>query len=395
MLPRATSQTMPRWQLSAMLATPLRVQLVVGGLCWLALSVWWWLSWAGATVLRPDLHGLLMVWGFLPPFVAGFLAAVRPRWLDLPVPDSSRWRTWALVHMGGVLAVLASSRLPPLLILGMGALALALMVWSLDHARACAISQSQDRLHAVAVGVSLGVLMLTIGWATAALLSAPGPGLHAAILAGFWGGLLPCFVVALDRMTALVRPWLGWVLALLLLRAGTAGADPATDLPLLRCATGSIQLTMGLALLASGLDHRRQPRRHNRVTGWTLVAAAWGSVGLLLDGMGLLCRWPMGNSLALHVLALGFMGGLWLTMGSRAAAAEIGRAQALSAAEWWLLVLLQAVVILRVLAAWPAMPASLTTWAAGALAMLAWAWCAHWARLLGEFSPDQRYAALP
>ncbi|MBN8487339.1 MAG: hypothetical protein J0M20_06395, partial [Burkholderiales bacterium] len=64
--------------------------------------------------------------------------------------------------------------------------------------------------------------------------------------------------------------------------------------------------------------------------------------------------------------------------------------QALSAAEWWLLVLLQAVVILRVLAAWPAMPASLTTWAAGALALLAWAWCAHWARLLGESSLNER-----
>lgn len=394
MLPRLLWRAPRPWQLAHLLSTPLRVQLTLGGLCWLVLSGWWWLGWVGAVALRADLHALLMVWGILPPFVAGFLAAVRPRWLDLPVPAPQRWRGWALVHLCGVLGVLFSSRWPMLLGSALVAMTLPLAAWAVDHARAWARSHASDRRHAMLVGLSLLLLAAALGAAALGVVRERGPGLRALTLTAFWGGLLPCFIVALDRMTALVRPWLLPALVASLLRA-VAALDPGGHLRPLRWLAAAAVLGMGLALLAAALDAARRPRRHNRMTGWTQVAAAWGAIGLLLEGVGLACWWALASTLAQHLLALGFMGGLWMTMGSRAVAAEIGRAQALDTTEWWLLMLLQGVVLLRLYTAWPAVSMSMGALAAAAFFVLATAWCVHWGRLLGCASLGWRQAALP
>ncbi len=375
----------PRWRWRHLLLAPLRLPFALASALWALLALAWWAEQAGWRAPAPVPHGLLLGLGPLPPFIAGFAATVRPRWLALPAPSARSLALPAALHgLGTVAAVagLGGGRA------GLAAMAVATGWWALDHTRACRHSAATDRLHAWGVAACL--------WAMAAALlgAATGPATDwtAWARSAWWGALLPCFMVALHRMSALLRGLLPPLLAALLLRAAWAwSGGPAAW----RWATAVAMAMAAATLLGAALDRHRRPARHNRVTGWLQVALAWGALGLGTDALALCLDASWLALAALHALALGFAGTLWLTLGDRAGAASLGRVQAVTLGEFGQLLALQAVALLRLLAAWPPAAPVLLPLSAAALALLALHWMRHWWPALGRATPGRAVTARP
>lgn len=186
---------------------------------------------AALTVPASLAHGFLMLFGFFPLFMTGFLFTAGPRWLGVEPPGR--------VIFIGVPALLVAGLLLWLAGLWLG------MAWTLaGHALytlgfsglmltfACLLlaSPQPDRRHACAVLAALccGVLALLAGgyW----LLFQDGRGWLWMRNLALWGFLLPVFLTVCHRMLPffsanalpLYQPWRpGWLLAAML--AGSLG----------------------------------------------------------------------------------------------------------------------------------------------------------------------------
>lgn len=399
MLPRAAPPAPPPWRWGALGGAPFRLLFGLGSVAWLLAALWWWwalgAAWPAGASWRPAagvLHALLMGLSFLPAFVAGFLFTVGPRWLQLAPPAPLAWWPGALAWALGWAWVLAGATGAPLALApGLALAGLGLGSWVLAHGRACRRSRAPDRLHAVALGGALAVMATALAAAALAAAAASEPGLRAAALVGWWAGVLACFSVALHRMTALLHGLLWPVLAGLALRAAWAAAQALGGPPpsVITWAAGGVMATLACALAWAAVDRHRRPARHNRVTAWLQVAFAWWAVGMALDAAGLLLAAPAVLLAAQHVLALGLAGTVWLTMVGRVCAGQLGQARAIDAALRHLLFGLQAVLLLRLLAAcWPQQPWLMRA-AAAAFAVAALRWCVHLLPALGRAAPPK------
>ena len=200
----------------------------LSGVSSLALAALWW-AWTRvarmgyaappAAVAPSALHAFLMVYGFAPFFMFGFLFTAGPRWLGVEPPPSAAWRP------AGVAAAVAVLSLLPLQVapawatqLAAGVYALAWAVLLFRFVSLIRPSTVADKVHARLVAFALPA-----GCAGAAAFAIAGPAAHAIVrLLGVWMFLLPVFVVVCHRMipffTANVvpfvtsfRPW--WLLA--------------------------------------------------------------------------------------------------------------------------------------------------------------------------------------
>lgn len=389
-------------------SVPHRFFFLIGVIQIVLISLWW--AWAlaarawpalpapAAAVPEPPLHALLMICGFAPFFMFGFLFTAGPRWLGVEPPRPRAWLP------AGLVAALAACALVPLEVLaptGGGAIRLAAGIYAAAWSwllfvflRLILASRAEDKVHAKLVFAAhvVGVSAVTaFAWL--------GPAAHGWVRgAGFWGFLLPVFVVVCHRMipffTASVvpfvtafRPW--WLLAAMVAAPVTHGAAEAfglgaytwiVDLP---AAALMSWLTLRWGLVQS---------LRNRLLAMLHVGFVWYGIGFLLaaaHSLALLAGGAGAPLAALHALAIGFAASLLMAMVTRVTCGHSGRTLAADALTWRLFQLVQAAALVRVAAevlhggAWLAVAAGL--WAVAFVP-----WCLKYAPVYLRSRADGR-----
>lgn len=326
-------------------AAPHRM-LFFGGSVALVLSVVWWglvlASWTGLLLSPPAItppihtHAWLMVYGIFPFYVLGFLMTAFVRWIGAPPLPRRLYLPVALGMFAGYLLVLIGTLFSMNMVaVGMAATALAWFSGLLALGHRLRAHPSTTSPHP---RWALG--LLAIGWLGAALSAIGAAAGNWALMAagprlGVWGFLAPIVFVVAHRMlpfftqsavpgyTAFRPAWAPAAGALLfiahtaLLLADLEAWLWIADVPL-------------AALGVSLLWHWRPHLAYRQPLLWTLFAAFfWLPVALGLSGIQSLWLLATGASVfgsaPLHVLGLGLLTSMVLTMGTRVSLGHSGR----------------------------------------------------------------------
>jgi len=392
-----------------LLAVPHRFFFFIGAAQIVVISLWWgWVlaarAWPalpvpGAAVPATSLHALLMLCGFAPFFMFGFLFTAGPRWLAVAPPPPAAWRP------PGILAALAALALVPLEVAGpahglqalrfaAGAYAIGWLWLAFLFFRLIRTSRADDKLHAILV---LGAQLA--GASVVAAFALFGVAAHAWVKgAGLWGFLLPVFVTVCHRMipffTASVVPFVrafrpAWLLAVLI---GAPVAHGVLDGLEQAAWTWIIDLPVAVLTLWLTLRWGFVQSLRNRLLAMLHIGFVWYGIGFLLAGAHSLsvragsAGIPLGS---LHALSIGFASSLLMAMVTRVTCGHSGRTLAADALTWRLFVLLQLTAVVRVAAGIGAGPVWL------AVAGLMWIgafvpWCAKYAPVYWRARADGR-----
>lgn len=389
---------------------PHRVMFLAGATQGIAAVAWWAFDLAarhGVLFQAPDwplpaawIHGLLMVYGFFPFFIFGFLMTAGPRWQGAP-PIKRRVYIPSFACMGlGWIGFYASLALPGLAV---PALALVLLGWLLGLSELVRVARhpAEDRRHVVLAVIAqvLGALGLAVFTAFAA--GGPVELARVALTGGIWFYLLPLLVTVVHRMlpffSGMVLPkyqgtrpfWAFYTLLACFAGHGVlalAGAQQWTWLADLPAAAVTLYLSWHWQIRRS-FAVRMLAVLHVAFLwlGVSLVLFAIQSAGLLL-GRGMLGLAP------LHALTIGFFASLLLGMASRVTLGHSGRDLRADVWTWVIFWGLQAVAVVRIAAEFVVLTgwANLSLLAAlGWLAAYGW-WYAKYAPAYLRPRPDGR-----
>lgn len=365
-------------------AAPHRLFFATGMWQLFVVSIWWLASSVarhhGVFALEPVIpavfaHGVVMLYALFPPFFAGFLLTVFPRWQPAPpIPRNVQWFAFAALNAGQVLllaglyagrAWMAGGLVA--LLLGWVALIGALgSSWLQARQRA---EQSPTVLAGLVTGFA-GLLLVLY-----ALVDATWPCWPLIRGIGLFGFLLPVYFSVCHRMvpffSSRVVPGYAVYRPVALLHLGVA----------LAIARGLLEpfgawrwiASAPLAIVIALLVWKWWPRaRHGQPLLAVLhYSCAWLVAGVVLQagddvltaagGAAVLGRAP------LHALGIGFFGGMLLSMVTRVTLGHSGRALALDRFTWTLFLFVQVAALLRIAAEF--LPPGPWTW----LAALAWA----------------------
>jgi uncharacterized protein involved in response to NO len=386
----------PSWGWGNVLQAPHRLGFLLAMVVLAASGLWWaavQLDRVGAGLLPPFalspslVHSAVMAFGFMPLFFCGFLFTAGPRWLGVEGPSARQVQPVLLALAAGWLLWLAGAHVHAWLALAGLALATAalagvsLRFWGLVRA-----STVPDRLHAKTIGAALaaGVAL------QAALLIAVAADQHGAaralVVSGLWAFIVVVYVSVAHRMipffTATALPGLAaWrpvpVLGLML---GTAGFEAAAVWleapfgmhPAWLVTRGLIELAAGLVLLWLAFAWGLIQSLRIRLLAMLHLGFCWLGFALALSGASQLLAAatavPLMPLAPLHALTMGCLGSLMIAMVTRVSCGHSGRALGADNLVWALFWLLQAAVLLRIVAA--AGPAA--SWFLAAAAVL-WA----------------------
>ena len=342
-------------------------------------------AWA---VSPPAAHALLMSLGFMPLFIVGFLFTAGPKWLGQPEVQARSLLAPVLAMLVGWGVTLPGLHLHAALA-GVG-MALVALGWSRLCWRFAAIlraSRAPDRAHASVVALACMVGAATMGAAAAALVSGHDALLRAATQVAIWCFIGTVFAAVSHRMLPFFtgsalplldawRPmWLLWVIVTALwLEALFAVAQLGWPLSAaLRWAQVAIELPVALLLLWLALRWGLVQSLKIRLLAMLHGGFLWLGIAFALAAVShaLLALTQGEQSLGLaptHALTMGYLGATLFAMATRVASGHSGRSLAADNTAWALYWVLQAAVLLRVVAAlWPAGATPLTL-----LAVLAW-----------------------
>jgi len=374
---------MPRFW-SSYTAAPHRVLFLPGALQGVIAMLWWLLDLesrlTGGVGLvstglpAPLLHGWLMVYGFFPFFIFGFLFTAAPNWLSGPNIARPAYLSAALgLSAGAVLLYFGQSSLGLLLhILGWSVALLALLATLRG-------GKDPDKRHAWATWTALALGAAGEAGMLAGLVFDHQEWLEPGLELGIWGCLVPLFLTVCHRMIpwftsrvvsnyVIIRPyaplwalWAGCLLHAALTAAGQGGLTWLVDLP--------------LAAIAFWFSSRWGFMRgfQVRLLAMLHVAFLWAGAAFFLYGLDSLSAflglaWSAGHA-PLHALGIGFFCAMLIGMASRVSLGHSGRALQADMATWWLFWLMQAVALLRML---PDMTAGLLPDSLVSLAGLVW-----------------------
>ncbi|MCI1190947.1 NnrS family protein [Calidifontimicrobium sp. SYSU G02091] len=412
----------PPWRPQWLFAAPHRLAFFAGALM-LAASAVWWLAALVARTAGVDLpwslppaaaHGLLMGFGFMPLFFAGFLFTAGPKWLDVPAPSARSLLGAVLAQLAGwtVFALGVHVRDPDLArVLGTLGLAAAALGWSSLAARFVGLlraSRVADAVHARCIAAS-GVAGAMLLWAAAIALALGAVAwLRPIAVAGLWGFAGVVYVTVAHRMvpffTAAALPRLDawrpyWLLAVFVgamafeALAAVAQAlwwpQPAVAHALQAAVEAAVAaLLLGLAVrwgLVQSLKLRLLAMLHLGLVwlGVAFALAAWSNVLVALGGE------PLGRA-PLHAFTMGFLGSTLLAMATRVSCGHGGRTLAADDLAWALYLLLQAAVLARL--GTELLPVGPAGWvvAAGLWAMAVGGWALRYGRWYGRPRVDGR-----
>jgi uncharacterized protein involved in response to NO len=410
-LPPATGAS-PRLQ--RLRDAPHRIAFFAGGVM-LALAAAWWgaaLALRAAAVALPwamspsTAHALLMAFGFMPLFFAGFLFTAGPRWLALPPVAAQVLRRPVLVMLVGWGLALAGFHAQATLAaagLALVGAGFARLCWR--FARLLAQTEVADRDHArlALLGCTLSALAIVVAAAALALRS---DGIaRAAVHAALWGGIGLVFISVAHRMlpffTASALPALdAWrprallftLAGLLVAQAPLAAADallaPADWPAAVLAARSAVEGAGGLLLLALALRWGLVQSLRVRLLAMLHMGFFWLGVAFVLLAvshalMGLSAGEVSLGLAPLHAFTMGYLASTLLAMATRVVCGHSGRALVADDGAWAMFWTLQAAVVLRVGAAlWPAAATPLTLAAALGFAVSVLAWALRYGRWL-------------
>lgn len=405
-MPEDAAPPAGRWRFAHLLDAPHRVAFF-GAAVVLAIAAAWWavvvvaaaadiaLPWALPSGLA---HGLLLGFGFMPLFFAGFAFTAGPRWLRVPGPPARAIAPMVAAFVAGWLVFLLGSHLAAdLAAAGLAASGLAFAALVLRFATLVARSRADDRLHPALIAAGCAVVALALLGAAAALAGERLPLARAALLAGLWGGLAVVHASALHRLVPVFgsiwpalderRP--AWLLALLLPLLALQGLAAALDAagvavePSLRLALAMLEAALALLLFGVAWRWTRLQRVHALPfvamlhTALLWLAAAF-ALGAAAHGLG---APPLA---ALHALTIGYMGSTFMAMVTRVTCGQGGRTLVADAPLRALFALLQLAALARVAAAlwpqgWPLLPLAALAFAASTVG-----WALRYGRWYGR-----------
>ncbi len=395
--------------LHLLLAVPHRFFFLVGVTQIVVIALWWgWVvaarAWPqlpapGTSAPATTLHALLMLCGFAPFFMFGFLFTAGPRWLGVAPPPASAWRP------PGMLAALAALMLVPIevadplhgalvLRVAAGAYAIGWLWLAFVFHQLVRMSNSDDKMHATLV-----LFALLVGASAVAAFALFGPAAHPWVKgAGLWAFLLPAFVTVCHRMipffTANVVPFASafrpaWLLGAMI---GAPVAHGVLDGAGHDAWTWIIDLPAAALMLWLTIRWGLVPSLDNRLLAMLHIGFAWYGIGFLLAGIHsllVLAGAPGVPLAALHALAIGFASSLLMAMVTRVTCGHSGRTLAADTVTWRLFMLLQLTAVTRVVAAIATGPYWLA--ATGALWVAVFVpWCAKYAPVYWRPRPDGR-----
>lgn len=362
--PSGTTERASIWQ--TLTAVPHRPMFLAGAVQGVAVMVWWLIDLAGRhgglpspswTVAAPAAHAYLMLYGFFPWFIFGFLFTTYPAWLDAQkIPRQSYVLVFLLMASGhllfyvGLVASAAIATFGVLLVLigwGTGLAALAGIALRTPH---------PDKRHAYVTTAALAA-----GWlGTAAFggwLATDEPQLHEfAGAAGVWLFLLPIVFTVSHRMIpffssrafehyVLARPfsalWLG--LAAMVMHALLAWFDSRwLWLPDLLLALVTFYLAFVWQFWRS-LKIRLLAMLH--------LAFLWLGIGAALSAAQLAAFVDAAvffGSAPLHAIVIGYCASMVLAMASRVTLGHSGRALVADRTTWLVFLGFQGVAVARI-----------------------------------------------
>jgi uncharacterized protein involved in response to NO len=333
-------------------------------------SAWWTITLAararGIPAALADgldaarVHAFLMIYGFFPLFIFGFLFTAGPRWLDMPAPTRRQYAAPALLAVTGAWAMLPAFGFGPRVAAAALLLPIAAWGWMLGHFVTLIVaSPVRDRKHPILAACALGFGIAGLAAARLWLLTGSGRAAQAMEIIGIWGFLLPLFATVTHRMipffTANVLPYLppwrpGWTLAVIVGASAVHGTLAAFDLS---AWTWIVDGPAGL--IAAFLAWRWGFARSfaNRMLAMLHVGFAWLGIALLLYAAQSMLQLVGVSALGLaptHALSIGFLSSLTLAMVSRVSCGHSGRSVSADRLTWAVFLTLQAAAVTRVAA---------------------------------------------
>ncbi|MBZ0091100.1 MAG: NnrS family protein [Sulfuricellaceae bacterium] len=355
-------------------AAPHRVMFFAGGLQGILALAWWLADLGGryggfyppiAWTLPPIWgHAFLMLYGFFPFFIFGFLMTAAPNWVNGGKVEA-RFYVPAFFGMAGGIALFYAglALAKPLAELGVALYLAGFLIGWYALLKIVALSPHPDKRHALTV-----IAVVFVGWLGAAaylawLLGGSYAMLRFAVFGGLWFFLLPTFVSVSHRMipffSSVVLPaytmrrpyWalfalLGGMLAhgLLELNGGQAWLWLA-DAPM-----ALVALYLSLAWrIAQSFQIRLLAVLHLGFFWLFLALALYSAQSLLVFVSGR----PVLGMAPLHALTIGYFASMVLGMVSRVTLGHSGRPLVADTPTWLLFLAFQATALLRILADTP------------------------------------------
>lgn len=414
--PDAASRWHPRW----LLAAPHRLGFFAAALMLAGTALWWTTvllaraagrspAWA---VAAPAAHALLMSLGFMPLFMVGFLYTAGPRWLGQPEVSARHLLAPVLTMLSGWALVLPGIHLD--VAWAAAGMALVATGWSRLCWRFVAMlraSRMHDRSHARLVALAITIGAATMWVAAGALAFGSVTVLRSATQVAIWCFVATVFAVVSHRMLPFFsgsavplldawRPtWLLWtIVGALWFEAPLAVAQlwwwplPAA----LRWAQVAVEAPVALLLLWLALRWGLLQSLKIRMLAMLHGGFMWLGLAFALAALShaLMALTKAEQSLGLaptHALTIGYLGATLLAMATRVSAGHSGRSLAADNTAWTLYWVLQAAVLLRVVAAlWPAVATPFTL-----AAVLSWTtavtgWALRYGNWFGRPRADGR-----
>lgn len=353
-------------------ATPHRMFFFGGVMQSVLIMLWWLIDLGGRyggwyppiswSVAPPDAHAFLMLFGFFPFFMFGFLMTVYPRWMNGEEVEPKLYIRAFVSMASGIVLFYAGLAFKPLLALAallfLGGWIVGLYALLRVYFRA----QHPDKRHASITSVVLGVgWLLTLAWFVGELGERPAL-VALAKTGGIWLLLLPVFFSVSHRMIPffsgnvipnyrIVRPY--WALGLVVLGAlshavmeikGVMSWLWLVDFPM---AATAIYLTVSWRLV----DSLKVP-----LLGMLHIGFAWLGVAFALFGaqsLASMLGYGILGKAPLHALALGYYASMTLAMVTRVTLGHSGRPLVADRLVWGIFLVFQLVVLLRVVAELP------------------------------------------
>jgi uncharacterized protein involved in response to NO len=371
-MPSTTEAIIRQWKTFS--AAPHRMMFFGGMIQSLCVMAWWLVDLGGRygrlyapvawSVPAPDAHSFLMLYGFFPFFIFGFLMTTYPRWMNGEEVERSFYVPAFVLLAAGIvmfyLGLLDRHWLVPAALSFLAGWAVGLYALLRVYWRA----QSPDKRHAhITSTVLVFGWLLTATW-FAGEISGSTLLVNVAKTCGVWLLLLPVFFAVSHRMIpffsanvipdfGIVRPY--WALGLvslgcLLHAVLELSAQPAwlwlVDLPM---AVTAFYLTLAWRFASS----LRVP-----LLGMLHIGFAWLGIALMLYGvqsLALLAGHVILGKAPLHALAAGYFASMVLGMITRVTLGHSGRSLSADRLTWTIFLVFQSVAVLRIVAELPGM----------------------------------------
>lgn len=352
-------------------AAPHRSLFLAGALQGVLTLLWWVFDLAGRyaiigsatawSIVPTWAHAFLMVYGFFPFFILGFLFTTYPNWMNGDKVKPSEYMATSLLMVLGVVLFYAGLMTHKVIII-MG-VEIMLAGWGVAVYvlfRILLGTPAQDKRHARVTSAALLMGWLGMSAYLVWLVTEVSAALDFARHAGIWFFLLPIVLTVSHRMIPffssrvldnyeMVRPyWMLWLMLACIVAHGC--------LQWLEMTAYLWIVDFPLAFCAIYLSYRWGFLRSFKVSLLAVlhVSFAWLGVSMMLYGIQSLVYQLSGNMLLglapLHALAIGYFASMVLAMASRVTLGHSGRPLELDRFTWLLFLGFQTAAVLRILA---------------------------------------------